>query len=169
MNNASLAEILERIYAKLTKEVTEAYYNDEVEKVLEKYELADEIEYNYYDSNRSKILVLGGSVVSKDDLLGKAKKMGIRKEQIEFGPDYTRMHNYDYSQLRNNFNYSDILIGPIPHKGKNIEGYSSFLAMAKSNPADFPKIITLEGSNKLKITITSFENGIKQTRLYCEN
>jgi len=80
--------------------------------------MQDEIEYNYYDSNNSKILILGDLAVNKDNLLGKAKKIGISKDQIEFGPDYVRMHNFDYSQLRNNFAYSDVLVGPIPHKGK---------------------------------------------------
>ena len=95
--------------------------------------------------------------------------MGINKDQIEFGPDYVRMHNFDYSQLRNNFAYSDVLVGPIPHKGKNIDGYSSFLAMAKDNPSEFPKIIQLESANELKITMHSFEEGIKQTRMYLDN
>ena len=75
--------------------------------------------------------------LTTDVFIEKAKKMGINKDQIEFGPDYVRMHNFDYSQLRNNFAYSDVLVGPIPHKGKNIDGYSSFLAMAKDNPSEF--------------------------------
>lgn len=169
MNKTSLSEILERVYSKLSKEISEAYYNDSVDKLLEKYDMQDEIEYNYYDSNNSKILILGDLAVNKDNLLGKAKKMGINKEQIEFGPDYVRMHNFDYSQLRNNFAYSDVLVGPIPHKGKNIDGYSSFLAMAKDNPSEFPKIIQLESANELKITMHSFEEGIKKTRMYLDN
>ena len=169
MSNASLSEILERVYAKVAKEISEAYYDDSVDKILKKYGLQDEIEYNYYDSNNSKILVLGDLAVNKNDLVGKAKRLGISKDQIEFGPDYVRMHNYNYEQLRNNFTYSDVLVGPIPHKGKNIDGYSSFLAMAKDNPSEFPKIIQLESANELKITMHSFEEGIKQTRLYCDN
>ena len=62
--------------------------------------------------------------------------------------------------------YSDILVGPLPHKVKGIENYSSFLAMAEANPEEFPKIIRLEGSNELKITKHSFLDGLLKTRLY---
>ena len=168
MNNISLAEILESIYAKISKEVVNAYNENKLDELLEKYGLQDEVEYNYYDSNSSKILILGDLATNKNELLGKAKSLGINKEQIEFGPDYVRMHNFDYEKLRNNFTYSDVMVGPIPHKGKNIKGYSSFLAMAKAMPSEFPKIIQLESSNELKITKHSFEHGIKQTRLYAD-
>jgi len=41
--------------------------------------------------------------------------------------------------------------------------------MAKDNPSEFSKIIQLESSNELKITMHSFEEGIKQTRMYLDN
>ena len=71
MNKTSLSEILERVYFKLSKEISEAYYNDSIDELLEKYGMQDEIEYNYYDSNNSKILILGDLAVNKDNLLGK--------------------------------------------------------------------------------------------------
>ena len=156
-----LAEILEKVYGKISKEITDAYYNDEINYILEKYDLKDEISYSYYDFNNAKILVIGNSMISKDVMVSIAKK-----NRLEFELDYDRLHNYNFGNLKNNMSYSDILVGPLPHKVKGIENYSSFLAMAEANPEEFPKIIRLEGSNELKITKHSFLDGLLKTRLY---
>lgn len=161
-----LAEILEKVYGKISKEITDAYYNDEINYILEKYDLKDEISYSYYDFNNAKILVIGNSMISKDVMISIAKKYGIKENRLEFELDYDRLHNYNFGNLKNNMSYSDILVGPLPHKVKGIENYSSFLAMAEANPEEFPKIIRLEGSNELKITKQSFLDGLLKTRLY---
>ena len=164
--NYSLTEILEQIYIKISREITNAYYNNEINDIMVKYDLLKtEDNINYYNKN-AKILVLGALSCNKDDLIKKAKNLGITKEQIEFGPDYLRMHNYNYEKLRNNTSYTDILVGPIPHKGKGIEEYSSFLAMTKTKPEEFPNIIELDSSNGLKITKNTFEKAIKSSKLY---
>ena len=64
--------------------------------------------------------------------------------------------------------YSDILIGPIPHKVKGLDESSSFLSMVRKNPNMFPKVIDIRNSNELKIKKTSFLNGILKTRLHSE-
>lgn len=163
-----LAEILEKVYSKIAKEITDAYYNDEIDFILTKYDLNDEISYSYYDFNNAKILVIGNSMISKDIMVSIAKKYGIKESRLEFELDYNRLHNYNFKNLRNNMLYSDVLVGPLPHKVKGIENYSSFLAMAEANPEEFPKIIRLEGTNELKITKQSFLDGLLKTRLYNE-
>ena len=167
-NDYDLATISEKIYQKVLKEVTDAFYNDKINEVLLKYGLNDEIEYPYYDINNSKILVVGNSVVNKDILVSIAKKYGIRENRLEFELDYTRLHNYDFGKLKNSMVYSDVLVGPLPHKVEGIDGFSSFLAMTDANPSEFPKITRLESSNELKITKESFKNGILNSRLYSD-
>lgn len=166
MENVDLSELSEKIYQKVLKEVVEASYNNRINEVLLKYGLQDEIEYSYYDINNSKILVVGDSRVNKNDLIGIAKSIGIRENRLEFELDYTRLHNYDFGNLRNSMTYSDVLVGPLPHRVEGIDGYSSFLAMVEANPEDFPKIIRLESANELKITKESFKNGLLNTRLF---
>ena len=164
--NYTLTELLEQIYIKLTREITNAYYNNEINDIMLKYDLMkSEINIETIDRD-AKILVLGALSCSKDDLLKKAKSLGIRKGQIEFGPDYVKMHNFNYEKLRNNSAYSDILVGPVPHKGKGIDSYSSFIAMVESNPEEFPNIIKLDSSNELKITKNTFEKALVKTKLY---
>ena len=89
-------------------------------------------------------------------LVNIARKYGIKENRIEFELDYARLTNYNFSKLRNSMVYSDVLVGPMPHKVEGIEGFSSFLAMTEANPEEFPKIIKLESSNELKITKNTF-------------
>lgn len=166
MDNIDLTELSEKIYQKVLKEVVEASQTNSINELLKKYGLEDEIEYSYYDLNNSKILVVGDSRVSKDDLTAIAKKYGIRENRLEFELDYTRLHNYNFGNLKNSMTYSDVLVGPLPHKVEGIEGFSSFLAMVEACPEEFPKVIKLEASNELKITKESFKTGILETRLY---
>ena len=166
MDNIDLTELSEKIYQKVLKEVVEASQNNSINELLKKYGLEDEIEYSYYDLNNSKILVVGDSRVSKDDLTAIAKKYGIRENRLEFELDYTRLHNYNFGNLKNSMTYSDVLVGPLPHKVAGIDGFSSFLAMVETCPEEFPKVIKLEASNELKITKESFKTGLLETRLY---
>lgn len=167
MNNSiDLVKLSEKIYQKVLQEVTQASAENRIDELLIKYGLNDEIEYSYYDINNSKILVVGDSRVSIDDLIGIAKKYGISSNKLEFELDYTRLHNFDFGKLRNSLTYSDVLVGPLPHKVEGIDGFSSFLAMVDNNPSDFPKVIRLEASNELKITKESFKNGLLNSRLY---
>lgn len=168
MEELNLIELTEKITQKIIREVTEAYHANRINEILKKYGLDEEIQYSYYDINRAKILVIGDSRVNKNDLYGIAKNLGIRRDVLEFELDYTRIHNFDFNNLRNSMVYSDVLVGPIPHRTEGIDGCSSFLAMADSHPEEFPKIIKLQSSNELKITKESFRNGLQNTRYFNE-
>lgn len=171
MNNKDLVQLLEKIYEKLSKEITYAYHNDNLDEVLKKYELEDEeneIEHFYYDTNRSKIIVIGGSRIDKNEMEYIAKHNGIDPRRIEFVLEFNKLTNYDFNKFKYNMSYSDILIGPIPHKVKGLDGSSSFLAMVKEDPKSFPNVIDLRNSHELKITKQSFLNGLLKTRLHNE-
>ena len=168
VNKYTPEELIHILYGKIVSEVNKAFNENKVDDLIKKYGLEETEEYCYFNVSTSKILVLGDLACDKNILLGKAKSLGIEKNQIEFGPDYSKMTNFDFSKLRNSMEYSDVLVGPIPHKGKNIGDFSSFLAMAENLKSEFPKIIRLEDSNGLKVTKSSFSKGIQETRLYNE-
>ena len=74
MDNIDLLEILEKIYTKLIKELTDAYHNGNLDEILKKYGLEDEVEHFYYDANNSKIIVIGDSRINKNEMEIIAKK-----------------------------------------------------------------------------------------------
>lgn len=168
MDNMDLVQILEKIHQKLTKEVTNAYYNGNIDELLNKYGLEEEVEHFYYNYNNSKIIVIGESRVNKSDLEYIAKKNGIDPKKIEFELDYEKLTNYNFEKFKYNMSYSDVLIGPMPHKVKGLDESASFLSMVREHPEDYLKIIELRDTNELKITKQSFLNGLLETRLYNE-
>ena len=167
MDNIDLVQLLKKIYQKLTKEVSDAYYSGNVEELLKKYGLEDEVEHFYY-TNHSKIIVIGDSRINKNEMEIVAKKKGIDPRKIEFVLEYDKFSNYNFEKFKYNMSYSDILLGPIPHKVKGLDESSSFLTMVRKNPDIFPKVIDIRNSNELKITKNSFLNGLLKTRLYSE-
>lgn len=168
MDNMDLVQILEKIYQKLTKEITNAYYNGNMDELLNKYGLEEEVEHFYYNYNNSKIIVIGQSRVNKSDLEHIAKDNGIAPKRIEFELDYEKLTNYNFEKFKYNMSYSDVLIGPMPHKVKGLDESASFLSMVREHPENYPKIIELRDTNELKITKQSFLNGLLETRLYNE-
>lgn len=67
-------------------------------------------------------------------------------------------------------NYSDIIVGPTPHKAKGIGGYSSAISMMEHNPEEYPKLVKAETTTrKLKLTVASFEAALRQTQQYLDN
>lgn len=168
MNNIDLSELSNKIWQKVMREVTEAYHNGNIEEVIKKYELEDNVESQsfYYERNIARIIVIGDSRVSKNDLEKVVKHNGIDPRRVEFVFEYEKFTNFNYGKFRNNMNYSDVLVGPIPHKGKNIDDSSSFLAMVKKDPKSFPRVIDIRNTNELKITKSAFLKGLLKTRMY---
>lgn len=167
MDNMDLVQILDKIYQKLTKEVSSAYYNGNIDELLSKYGI-EEVGHFHYNYNNSKIIVIGESRVNKSDLKYIAKKNGIDPKRIEFELEYEKLTNYNFEKFKYNMSYSDVLIGPIPHKVKGLDASASFLSMVREHPEDYPKIIELRDANELKISKQSFLNGLLETRLYNE-
>lgn len=170
MDKMDLIQLRESVFQKITKELTNAYFNGTIDDFLEKYDLKEENtdESFYYDSNNAKIIVIGDSRISKSDMEVLAKHNGINPRRIEFVLDYEKLTNFNFERFRNNMKYSDILVGPIPHKVKGLDAASSFLNMVNNQPDCFPRVIALRDANELKITKQSFLNGLLKTRLFNE-
>lgn len=168
MDNMDLVQILDKIYQKLTKEVSSAYYNGNIDELLDKYGLKEEVGHFHFNYNNSKIIVIGESRVNKSDLEYIAKKNGIDPKRIEFELEYEKLTNYNFEKFKYNMSYSDVLIGPMPHKVKGLDASASFLSMVREQPENYPKIIELRDANELKISKQSFLNGLLKTRLYNE-
>lgn len=158
----------EKVLTKIRSELSIANRSNNLQTYLKKIDCNDLLgNYNqYYDSRNAKILVIGASQITQKDMEVIAKRNGINPKRLEFHLDYTENKHFDIGNLRNNYNYSDVIIGPIAHKIVGTEGYSSAIAMIEHNSSEFPKLNKATDGNQLKITKTSFERCIKNTQLY---
>ena len=164
LNVTELETLYFRICNKIKQQLEEANRNNSVSSLLNLFGL-DDLIINYntsYNTRKAKILIFGDSMISKDDMKKIAKDHGIRPDRLEFRIDFNKNKHYDFSNLRFNCNYSDIIFGPNAHKSIGIQGYSSAIAMMEANSKEYPKITKALGNEELKITKTSFAKAIKE-------
>lgn len=112
---------------------------------------------------KKKILIIGNLSVKKNIVEGICKDLKLNPKVIEY-VSYGDATNYNYRKLKNNNNYSDIIVGPIPHKGKYIENFSSIVTMLENN--EYPNTIRAIDSNELKLTKTSIRSALLKTTNY---
>ena len=135
----------------------------ELREAAEKYNLLALLDgsipsCDFYKSNvrRAKILVLAIQMPNVDDWKLRAKKKyGIPSDRIEF---LSIKSNFNFAHLKYTNAYSDIIVGPVPHKGVGIDDNSSFLAAAERHPEDYPKVHRMtDSSGELTLSQSAFE------------
>ncbi len=107
-------------------------------------------------NRKGKIVIIGESEITKQQLEGIAKECGISKSRIEFCIDYYEAKRFNFRKLQYNENYAAVLVGPMPHSTWGKDEFSSALvALEKSD--GYPPVFRL-GSNCLKITKSNFKS-----------
>ena len=108
-----------------------------------------------------KVVVIGESKVSRNDLELTAKKIGFDKSRFEFYLDYEAIKKETFVYLQYSFDYGLILVGPMPHKGKGIQDNTSSIITTFETVEGFPPVKRL-GDNTLKITKSNFKEALLQ-------
>lgn len=116
--------------------------------------MAPEDAYETYPEGR--IVVLGGSEVKKEKLIGVAKALGISKDRLELCLDYEDLVRYNFPKLHYAPKYRLVLVGPMPHKTVGTGDFSSTIAAMQQDPG-YPKVVELRAGAELKITKTNFK------------
>ena len=171
LDSQKLQFLIDTIYSKIVEEVTLANRTsqDELNKVLGKYGLAEKkLSYQYCNIRSSKIIVFGETEINQNILNAIAKNLGIHPERIDY-ISYNDTTNYDISNLKYSNKYSDILVGPVPHKAKNIGDYSSMIESIEANSECFPPLIrVIDKTGTLRISKTFFKIALSKTQLFKE-
>lgn len=171
LDSQKLQFLIDEIYSKIVEEVTLANRTsqDELNKVLDKYGFAEKKQsYQYCNVRSSKIIVFGRTEIKQNILNAIAKALGIQPERIDY-VSYDDTTNYDISNLEYSNKYSDILVGPVPHKAKNMGDYSSMIESIEANSECFPPLIRVtDETGTLRISKTSFKTALSKTQLFKE-
>ena len=107
----------------------------------------------FHPLKNKRILIIGESRISKQDLLVAVKKMGFSKERFEMFFDYDDIKRLDISKYRYDLTCSAILVGPMPHSGIGKGDFSSIIAALEGLEGFAP--VERLGGNELKITKSS--------------
>lgn len=165
LNSKELFDLIENIKDQIEKEIIRANRTGTLQEILNKYNFEIEENYWYCEPRLAKVLVIGQSSVSIDVLRSIVKKHGIDKDRFEFVLEYDEAQNYPMKSLRFNSKYSDIFVGPMPHKTKSMGDCSSIIAEIQNNQLDYPKLTKMVSNGELKITKTSFEEALLRSQL----
>jgi hypothetical protein len=163
-NNKELISIIDDVTSIISKKIYNSNAQGVLEDYLESIDLKHVIEktehYNYVIPNRSKIMILAYQL-NKDILTLEAKKQGFDPKRFDFVEFHTGfdIRNLEYSQI-----YTDILIGPIPHKMINLGSETSLIAAIENHPEKYPKLHKLSNSSgELKVTKNAFVETLYKT------
>lgn len=109
---------------------------------------------------KGKIVVIGGSTISSNVILGIGKKFGISKGRFELYLDYRKAQKLNYNHMRYNPNYALILFGPVGHSAKDKGGYSSIITAIEQKDG-YPPVMRL-GTTALKISKTTVNTALEE-------
>lgn len=161
--------LIEEVTQKVREDIIMANRSGTLEEILNRYNYVEEQEKWYSYPNTSKMIVIGSIEVKEKDVLGCLKILGIDKNRVEFYTDYEKLTNTNFGFLRNNFNYSDILVCAMPHKMIGIGESSSFISMIESNPKEFPTLTKIaDESGNLKYSNSAFKKALIKTNMFKE-
>ena len=156
--------LMEQMINKLKREVLVANMNNQIENIIRKYGYTqDNNSYFYYNTRNAKIIVIGHINRNVQEVEKCLKDIGIDKNSVEFYSDYTKLKKINFSFLKNNANYSDILVCAMPHKMSGIDGYNSFVSMVENNQDEFP---TLTRIGNMRYSNTAFKKALLKTNFY---
>ena len=133
--------------------------------------LLDILAVDNFLPRRKKILIIGGSETKENHLRGKLKNMGFNfsKEQLEFELEYDNVKDYASRITQWSGKYAGIIVGPCPHKAKDIDGYSSFIEQIKSEEG-YPHVEEArDKSGNLKISNASIGEAMMRMSVYLQS
>lgn len=130
--------------------------------------LVDILTVDNFLPRKQKILIIGGSETKENHLRGKLKSMGFdfSKDQLEFELEYDNVKDYASRIVPWSNKYAGIIIGPCPHKARDIDGYSSFIEQLKAEEG-YPHVEEArDKSGTLKISNASIGEAMMKMAVY---
>lgn len=162
--------LVENVTQKIRERIIIANRTGALEDLLKQYDCYEEQEEKnggFYYNDNAKIIVIGSIEVKQKEVDGCLKTLGIDKDRVEFYTDYEKLTNMNFNFIKNNMNYSDVLVCSMPHKMAGIGDNSSFIQMIEDNTEEYPHLVKIEDENgKLKYSNTAFKKALMKTNLY---
>lgn len=166
LNSEELKDLIKKVCDKVSKEIDVANRVGDLTDYLRKIDCSDLLRNHMPYSKGAKILVIGKSEISEEEMKRIAIESGINPKNMEFELDYKKNKHFDYSKLKNNTGYSDVIFGPVAHKGVNIGDNSSAITLLENDPESYPNVVRADANSSLKITRNSFRIAITKTQAY---
>ena len=167
-------------------------YYEHTEKDLERYKTIikqqlneiQELQYNLQEHNikydpykftdfkfrdKADILILGGEgSISMKEAYNILKELGLSHNTDIKWIAYRDMDHFDITALQNTRNYSDIIVGSVPHSMLNVPE-QNLISHLQNNASIYPKFQILrkkDDGDLLQITKSNLKDALKQSNKY---
>ena len=155
--------IIDDLYDRLKGEIYTANRKHEMDRIFNRYAIiCKPNELPYFPD--SKILVLGNSILSRNELENIISQNGLDPSSFDFNLEYKKAST-NIEKYKGCCKYKAIIFGQTPHKMKGSGDSSSPIQLLKNNENLYPKIFVCRTSaGELKITNNSFSEQIKKIK-----
>ncbi|WP_288684212.1 hypothetical protein [uncultured Eubacterium sp.] len=157
LNIEDIEEIIEKVKESIEEKIILANRTGDLDKLLNSLDLGYLLNNNsvYETEKDGKIVLVGQSEAKLNTLEGIIKSLGLDKNRFEFYLDYNDGKTFNYKKMQYSPNYRVVLFGPVPHSSVGKNDSSSVITEMK-NKEGYPRVVTLNDGNELKITKTNF-------------
>ncbi len=170
LGHEELGLIINSITERISREILLANRTGNLEQVLSKYShlIKEKEENNQFiiSPNKAKILILGFSQVSKNDIYLTFMHYGIPTTSIDIIDEESKISQFNIDSLLYSQTYTDLFIGPIKHSMKGKGDYESIIEYVKANRNAFPTLAVLMVNGELKISKTSIKAAIENSTIF---
>lgn len=144
-----ISKIQSSLFSRIREEFEKANERNELERIIDKYGISFDPEPVPVFTKTQKILVLGDIAVPKQVLVKAAKyEFGISENNLEFENDYERLGRFNTTTLKYSTVYSDIILGPVPHKQAGIGDNSSLATAIERDKVAYPRLLKSKNLSK---------------------
>lgn len=138
-----------------------ASYKKEEESTIERVQRVEPV-----SEAENELKYLNGKTIkflcgAKNSVIGKirywAKKYNFEADIT----DYDKITNLNFRNFKHSNKYAAIIVGPMPHSVKGMNGYSSGLEMLRSEPG-YPLVVDCTANGQLKFTMESVWKALQE-------
>ncbi len=122
-------------------------------------ELMEKNDNGYVPLTDRTILILGDTSMNTNDVLKTITILGVPKDRVELHLEY-KPNDFNIDKLKFSFDYSLVLVGPMPHSIEGRNGYTSIVSRMEKEEG-FPPVKRLMAGGALKITKTSIKSAME--------
>ena len=110
-------------------------------------------------------LCIGDSTIDRQVIEEILKDNGINKERLELINDFKDIKRYEFKKMRFQITkYAAVFVGPIPHKIKGLNSYSSMISQMERDEGYPPVFRLIDSHNQLIINRSTLSKAIKEAK-----
>lgn len=168
MQSLDYSELLNRVISHVTNQFSIAVRESTLEDYL--VSIGFFLHGERFNSRGSRItntiLVVGESRSSQRILQNIADNSGLNKYNFEYLLDYMEIPRFNFNNLQHSTKYCAVLVGPMAHQQRGVDGFSSIIARMEEETDIYPPVVRITNSRgDLQISNSGFKEALAELEI----